>query len=431
MNFDPPAIDVDSEIALLGSLILDPANIDRVSPIIEWPDFGLLDHGQLYDALKTLHEAGKPIGDARVLMPALKELHLPETVTSAAFLYKIINGATPWHAAYLAKQIVCGAHRRRLWKLSMDMARRASDGHDSPAEIAAFAESQLAGIGGAPTPAARRVDAVAAEFLDELAKPRATGAGVMTGIMRHDSLVGQWMPGELVILAARPGVGKTAFALQVAGYNAKRNRPALIVSLEMTDRELVSRILCRNGVDSKQVRTGSVGKHELDTMASNALEFADTPLFVHSPYKAGVSQIRAVAKHQRASCGLSLLVVDYIGLVKAEDRSRPRHEQVAAVTGALKAMAKELEVPVLALCQLNREADGNAPILSHLRESGSVEQDADIVVFLHPESKDRSQVKLIVAKHRHGETGMFDLRWNAAETLFSDPGCEQFGRYGG
>lgn len=242
----------------------------------------------------------------------------------------------------------------------------------------------------------------------------------MSGFEALDSSAGGWMSGELVILAARPGVGKTTFAMQVAAHNAARERRVLFVSLEMRDRELVARMLSGDpGVDSRRLRAGRLGTADIDKLRAAADDIRDLPVRVWAPPSATLARIRGVAKREVAFGGLSLLVVDYIGLIRpaAGDTKRPRFEQVGEVSAGLKSLAKELDVPVLALCQLNREADGTEPRLSNLRDSGSIEQDADVVLFLHRET---TATKLIVAKHRHGETGSVALRFDGSTTRFSE-----------
>jgi replicative DNA helicase len=217
-------------------------------------------------------------------------------------------------------------------------------------------------------------------------------------------------------------MGKTSFALQVALHQASKGRPTTFVSLEMTGRELASRhIVTRTGIETRRLRSGELqllDLQEIDQVASDAAKLA---MRIWSPHQATVAQIRGVAKRDAATAGLSLLVVDYIGLVRPTDPRRPRHEQVSMVSAALKSVAKELQIPVLALCQLNRESDKTKraePKLSHLRESGSIEQDADIVLLLHRRDNHDGQTKLIIAKHRHADTGALMLTWDAVRTSF-------------
>ena len=200
--------------------------------------------------------------------------------------------------------------------------------------------------------------------MNELNTPT-TRRPVFTGIERFDRVAGGLLPGELEIIAARPGNGKTSLAMQIGNRLARLDRPVLFVSLEMRAAELVGRLLCGStGIDSRHLRRGQVDPAKF---ADEIADMAGTPLTIFDPPAATMQRIRAVAKMQKAATGLELLIVDYIGLVQPRDRKIPRHEQVAEITGGLKQLAKELDTPVIALCQLNREADGADPKLSHLR----------------------------------------------------------------
>jgi replicative DNA helicase len=195
----------------------------------------------------------------------------------------------------------------------------------------------------------------------------------------------------------------------------------------MRDAELVRRILCsRADTDSRDLRSGTLDKRQRESLVGAMLSLDGLPLRVWSPASASLAEIRAVARHEKATAGLGLLVVDYVGVVRPDDRRLPRYEQVSQISSGLKALAKELETPIIALAQLNREADGNEPKLSHLRESGSIEQDADVVLLVHhPQTTGVSRgdgirtAHVIVAKHRHGETGRVSLFWDPRATRFS------------
>ena len=416
----PPPSDPDSETALLAAVILDPTNMGKVVDLVSADDFGDPDFGAMFEGLRTLHDAGLPIGDPKVFLPELQRANVP---VDAALVYRLIQEGTPANARYYAKQIRRCEMLRRHYRIGWDLLERTTATDADPADIGQWLESRLATIGQRVADPPRQLDEVAGEIIADLRdRDSAAPRGIMTGLIRHDETTGGWQPGELVILAARPGVGKTALALQVAMHNAMRHRPVLFVSLEMRDRELVTRVLCgRSRVDSRLLRAGDVTPSDLQDLERASTEVDGVPLRIWAPPTATLPLIRAVAKRERVASGLALLAVDYIGLVQPDDRTRPRHEQVAAVSAGLKRLAKELVVPVLALCQLNREADRTEPRLAHLRESGAIEQDADLITFLHRPDSD-ARTTLIVAKHRHGETGKMELAWLPEETRFDDGG---------
>jgi replicative DNA helicase len=387
--------------------------------------------GSVFAALCVLHDAHLPIGDLTWLPGELARMDVPTDVRSPAALFKCSQAAVhAGHCLFYAEQIARASKRRGLKLLAVELDEDASDPTGDPEEILRRHESKIARLSHHQPLSARTVGELAADVLTELDQPRAKGGGVMSGLPKLDEAIGPIMPGELAIVAARTGCGKTSLATQWAEHVAERGKPALIVSLEMRGAELAKRMLCsRAGLDSRDLRGGTLGPEERGGLVDAMQALGGLPVRIWSPPSASVAEIRAVARHAKATTGMGMLVVDYIGLVRADDRRLPRYEQVSAISAALKTLAKELETPLIALCQLNREADSAEPKLSHLRESGSIEQDADMVLLIHhpPASNGHTSaeirgVSLIVAKHRHGETGRVSLLWHGRETRFSCPG---------
>lgn len=411
----PPAV-IESEKALLGSVLMMPDKvIDNVVGHTGATDFYDESLGRIYGILCGLHAAGFPVGDLKATLAELKRQGVYESLGGAAFIAELVS-QTQWvHAVTYAKQVAATSVLRQQLRICADWIDRIYN--EEPAEdCAAWVETQLACLSGNGASGSRQADEVADQVIGELDRPN-IAPPVMTGMFYVDSAIGGWMPGELVVLAARPGCGKTAMGLQIATYNAESSRRVLFASLEMADHELATRVLCtQSGINSRRVRSGEVTQSERDRLKQAAAEIRHRPLVIWSPPTATIGKIAAVARREAARGGLSLLVVDYIGLIRSDNDQRPRHEQVAAISAQLKGIAKDLHVPVLALCQLNREAHGKEPTLAQLRESGAIEQDADIVLFIH-QMQDR-QAKLIVAKHRHGETGSCMLGWEPERTRF-------------
>lgn len=192
----------------------------------------------------------------------------------------------------------------------------------------------------------------------------------------------------------------------------------------MTEIEVVKRVLCgRSRVDSRRLRSGNYNEDHIRAIEDEVNNVAGLPIAVWAPHSATLSQIRAMAKQAKVTGGLSLLIIDYIGLIRPDDHRLPRHEQVARISRGLKGLAKELQIPILTLCQLGREAESDPPKLSHLRDSGAIEQDADIVLLLH-RIRGQSDAQLIIAKHRHGEVGQLPLKWNRARMAYEDASPE-------
>jgi replicative DNA helicase len=423
----PLLVDPKMETAIIGAVILDPHRIQHAKLLIRGDDFADADLGLAWETLIAIEEAGKPVGDPKVVLSEFRRAGLPDSVASPAFIGQVAGGndaAIAHSAPYYASEVRRLSLLRRQQGLAYDLMLKVAQPKADPVVIAAWVDAKLDIAGRSTDAPVRPIAAAAGDVLDELAEheTRPQQRSLFTGLSSIDQEVGGFSGGELIILAARPGCGKTTLATQVAIHNANAGRTALFVSLEMSDKELASRQLCSIArVDSRLVRSGNLDRDDRQALRDAKRALDGLPLRVWAPHSATIVQIRAVAKLEAAAGELRLIVVDYLGLVEPEDRSRPRHEQVGRVSAGLKSLSKELKVPVIALCQLNREADGQPPRLSHLRESGNIEQDADAVLFLHPDEQHDDRVKLMVAKHRHSDVGSFDLSWLRSQTRFVCP----------
>ena len=425
--------DTDSELALLAACLLDPTNVDRLGDQVFPADFYDSENGRLFDAIQTLHDAGKPICDMAVLVSELKQSGLYESIGGAAFIGKLfVDGkAQAPHAGFYASSVKRTARLRRQLDVAAELTRLAYDPKADPACITQWLDARLSGLDQRASDSGRTIGDIAAEVIADLKRPDARADNIFAGLPGYDETHGGWLPGELVILAARPKIGKTALAMQIAMYQATGNRPTLFISLEMEDRELVTRILCGSAkVNSRKVRTRRLDGTHIRALEAVAADMKGLPLKIEDPPQATLQKIRALAKAKKAANGLDLLVVDHLSLVRPSDPRRPRHEQVAEVSGGLKSLAKELGVVVLCLSQLNRECEGEVPRLHNLRESGAVEQDADVVLFLHRNRlpldekgnpQDTTTTKLITAAHRNGQEGEMELVWVPDETRFDEP----------
>jgi replicative DNA helicase len=260
--------------------------------------------------------------------------------------------------------------------------------------------------------------------------------GVLTGFSKIDEMTGGLHGSELIILAARPSMGKTAFALNIAEHVAvEQESPTLVVSLEMSKMELAQRMLCSRGkIDGSKLRSGYLAGNERQSLVKASAELGKAPLFIDDSPSRTVTEIGAVARRLKRQERLGLIVIDYIGLIEPENALDSRQEQVAKMARRLKGLARELDVPILCLAQLNRQTEAakdNRPSLSHLRESGAIEQDADVVMFVHREEYYHSledaedmgivgQAKIIIAKQRNGPVGDVKLSWMKQYTKFAE-----------
>lgn len=418
--------DHSPEVALIGSILTDPSQFRHVDglPAECFADVNL---GALWTVLVEMHEAGEPVRDMVCVTHRLKERNIDEKYRTPSALMRLTRDSVIGTVPFLAKQIRDGYCRRQMESLATELAQRAADPTITTDDTDGWLRAKLDGIG-STTPAksisARDAGIAAADELAEFRHAVAT-----TGIVSVDQLVGGFKAGELIVLAARPGQGKSALAMQIALNVAAHEQGVLFVSLEMTAKELMRRVLSADcHIDGRIWRNNSYTSDDVQDIRDAAEGYGDMPLRIWEPRKrseATTARVANVAALERARFGtLGLIVVDYLQLIEPRDRRIQRHEQVGEMTSALKGLAHDVGAPVLVLAQLNRAADKtDAPQLSHLRESGSIEQDADIVLMIH---NDDDESQLIVGKHRHGSTGKLSLRFNRRETRFEEAGPDRF-----
>ncbi|MFZ1935617.1 MAG: DnaB-like helicase C-terminal domain-containing protein [Thermoguttaceae bacterium] len=428
----PPA-DPEAERWVVGSIILKPSVLD---------DLGFLQSADFYDEtlspvftwLHDRHRRGEPI-DSGLLLKAFPGHDW------AARIAEILHAVPTYaHAVHYSRIVARLAKHRRLREIGIDLLQDAHRADGEPEEVLERAETALAevrlGNAGDGEPITAREAAMQAISRIDMIQQRGKSAGVLTGLSSFDNDQGGLFPGELTILAARPGVGKTSFALQVAHHNAERGRLVYFASLEMSAAELSIRLACgQSGVSNRLVRIGKFGDGDSQRLSDALIRQSKVSLEIHDRSMLTVTAIRREIR-KRKKRGLTLAVVDYLQLVTPEDRRLPREQQVARMVRQLKETAREYDVPVLCLCQLNRQADGDeTPRLSHLRESGAIEQDADVVLFLQqhePKDGETHNAILTVAKNRNGETGLLRLIWDRSRTRFSCPpvGYQEFQEFG-
>lgn len=437
------------ELALLGSIVYHAYTIGDPFPLlagrVDESDFLDIGYAKLFKAFQGMIDAGIPIHDPLVARSFCVEAKVPESVCQPSFLSDLLRD-TPnaAHLLYYADEVRDTAQKRRLIAAA---TRLLEAGYDRPTDwrqAAGSAEVELARIAGNVKAETRTIGEVAAgvvaKLREELNKPLRSAC--MTGIQPLDEVLGPLMRKELIVVAARPGIGKTAFGMQVAMHAADKGRRVFFASLEMGDDELATRVICRIAdINSKRVRSGDVTGGMIDSLGSAADQIADNPVMVWSPPGGTLAQIRGLAKHCHSKAPLSLVVVDYLQIIEASgsERGMQRHEQIGVFSAGLRKLAKELDVPVIALAQFNRAADNQEPTLANLRESGSIEQDANIVIGLHSgetstDIGDPFTVTAIILKHRAGAKGRVRMTFHPVETRFGEcitADSEPPKRYGG
>jgi replicative DNA helicase len=434
-----PPCNLEAEIAVLGSILILPHVCDDVALIVRPDDFYDDAHRILFTNMLALHDAGRKI-DPTLLTDHLKTAGDYDRIGGAAYLAKVINSvATAAHAKYYAEIVRDKATYRALINASTETLRDAYDEAYEANDALNQAEQRVFAIldkrDSGSVSSIRDIMHLALDRIDARLKGEHAAAGVDTGFTELDALTGGLHRSELVVLAARPSMGKTALAMNIAEAVSMRYRtPVFFVSLEMSSMELADRMLCSVArVNGHRLRNGTLSREDRQRLVEKAGLVSEAPLFVDDSPNRTVTQVAAAARRVSRRCGgLGLIVIDYLQLIEPDNSKDPRQEQVARITRRLKGLAREMTVPVLCLAQLNRQAEAakeNRPRLNHLRESGAIEQDADVVMFVHREEyyhtgEDRDQyagqAEIIVAKQRNGPVGDIELHWHKEYTRFEN-----------
>ncbi len=443
---------LEAEKAVLGSILLLPQVFDEVALVIRPHDFYDDSNRILFEHLLQMHDGGQQL-DPMLLVERLRSADQYESIGGAAYLAELGSVVpTAAHAEYYAKIVADKSVLRSLIHAGTDITHDAYDPTSETREMLSKAEEKIFGIlESRGTGELSMISEVLQESLDRLDSRmdnQHSFGGLETGFDDFDQLTGGLQNSELIILAARPSMGKTALAMNIAEHAAlKTLTPVLFVSLEMSAIELGDRLLCSVAeVNGQRLRNGTITGDERRKLVQSAAEVSQAPLFIDDSPSRTMTEISANARRLKRREGLGLIVIDYLQLIDPDNSRDPRQEQVAKIARRLKGLARELEVPVLCLAQLNRQVEAtrdNKPQLSHLRESGAIEQDADVVMFVHREEyyqtneedreRFRGEADLLIRKQRNGPTGDVKLAWVHDFTRFrsySQKPYEEFEAYG-
>jgi len=419
---------LEAERALLGSILLDNTALNMALELIEKDDFFSEAHRITFEKMVGISEKNRTI-DLVTLCEELSKDGQTEKAGGAAYLAALTDGVpigTSVAVSEYSRIVKEKSIIRRLINASNNLISRCMEGTDDPGTLIDLAQSQVFDI------AEQKVqsgfsnirDIMRSSFgtIDDLLDRGQRVTGVATGFKDLDDMTSGLQPGELVVVAARPSLGKTALALNIAAHAAIENHKTVgLFSLEMSKESLVIRLLCSEAkTDSHRLRSGFSNREDWKKLTRALGRLGDAPLFIEDTPALSIMQIRAKARRLKMEKGLDLMIVDYLQLVSGQGRFENRTQEVSYISRGLKSMAKELKVPVLALSQLSRAPEqrlGQKPQLSDLRESGSIEQDADVVIFIFRERKAAEEspegevdgrgveMKLIVEKQRNGPTG--------------------------
>jgi replicative DNA helicase len=408
------------EEALMGGLLVKPDSIYQAIEYVEAKDFA--DHalGLLFSTMQTLLRAGVPLDGNNVLLE-LKRAGLLGRIGAARYAALVQNGL-PHHVRFYSEQVAKHSQIRRLRVLVASLQDELKQPDADAADIAE--KIQLALIDAAVV-RADDVDSagrICMDELDRLELLRTAGeSGVLaTGIPCIDRALGGGLPKGVTVLAARPSIGKSALALEIACRVAARNEPALFVSIEMSRQQNAHRLLSRQAkLSIGSIQGAGYADSDVPRLLKASSELNELPLRIWQASGATASRIESMLRLHKARHGLRLAVIDYLGLVHAAVSRSSIYEQTTANSHAFATMAKRLDLPILLLAQLNRGAEGERPELHHLRDSGAIEQDADVVAFLHRDQRDSQEADFILAKQRQGKIQAARLRFDQGR--FFDP----------
>jgi replicative DNA helicase len=433
INRVPPQ-SLDAEQAVLGSMLLDKDALYNVIEIMTLDDFYQDSHQVIFKAILELNEKGKAV-DLVTLSEDLRNKNLLEAVGGVSYL-GLLGSVVPTaaNAHYYANIIHQKAILRRLISTATMIVEKGYDEVEDVNHLLDEAESMILKVAeqGQRQGFAyiKEVLFKALEDIEYLVKHKGEATGIPT-FKDLDRLLLGLHKSDLIICAARPAMGKTSFCLNIAQRVAVYSKETVAVfSLEMSKDQLVQRMLSGEAmVDQHKLKSGYLAEEDLQRLTIGAGKLAEAPIYIDDTPGITVMEVRGKCRRLKAEHGLGLIVIDYLQLMQSHKRTESRQQEISEISRSLKALARELDVPILALSQLSRAVEQSAdkkPSLSHLRESGALEQDADCVLFIHrpeyydPETEKKGIAEIIVAKHRHGPTGTVELAFLAQYTKFVD-----------
>ena len=426
---------IEAEQSVIGAMIMDRDAVTVASEMLNVEDFYQKQYGILFEAMTELYSEGKPI-DLITLQNRLKEKDVPPEISSLEFVRDMITTVpTSANVKYYAEIVSEKALLRRLIKVNEDIAAECYAGKERVEDILEDTEKQIFQV------LQRRssddfvpIKEVVLNTLDKIeAASRSKGSvtGMATGFIDLDYKTSGFQPSDLILIAARPSMGKTAFVLNIAEYMAFRsNETVAIFSLEMSKEQLVNRLFAlESRVDSQILRTGNLSDSDWANLIEAAGTIGRSNLIIDDTPGISVAELRSKCRKFKLEHNLGIIMIDYLQLMQGSRRSESRQQEISDISRSLKELARELQVPVVALSQLSRAVEqrpDHRPMLSDLRESGAIEQDADVVMFLYrddyynhdTEKKDVAEV--IIAKQRNGPIGTVELAWLPRFTKFAN-----------
>ena len=426
---------VEAEQSVIGSMIMDREAIVVASELITGEDFYNKQYGVLFETMEELNNEGSPV-DLVTLQNRLREKDVPPEVSSLEFVRDLITAVpTSANIKYYAAIVAEKATLRKLIRLNEEIANTCYVGKESLEFILEDTEKRVFQLVQKRntndfTPI-RQVVMNAMDRIEAASRNKGNVTGIATGFTDLDYRTAGMQPSDLVLIAARPSMGKTAFALNIAQYVAfKQNKSVAIFSLEMSKEQLINRMFSlESSVDAQKLRTGQLNDQEWERLIESAGIIGRSRLMIDDTAGITVSELRSKCRKLKLENELAMIIIDYLQLMNGTGRTDSRQQEISDISRSLKALARELNVPVLALSQLSRAVEqrpDHRPMLSDLRESGAIEQDADVVMFIYRDdyynhdSEKKGVSEIIIAKQRNGPIGTVELAWLPEYTKFAN-----------
>ena len=435
--YNIPPQNIEAEQCVLGAILLENEALPRALEILRPEDFYRENHRQIFKAMAELFEKNEPT-DIITLTEQLKRNNKLEELGGASYLVELSEKIpTAANIEYYAKIVRQKSILRSLINSATQIAARAANDQEDIEDLLDFSEKTIFSIAEHQIKPSyyplKNILKTTFKDLERLYERKQLVTGVPSGFFDLDAMTSGFQPSDLIIVAGRPSMGKTAFCLNIAQYAAaEANVPTAIFSLEMSKEQIALRMLCSEArVDNHRLRIGCIAENEWGKLAMAAGKLAETSIYIDDTPGISVFEMRAKARRLKAEHGLGLIIVDYLQLMSSsKTRSESREQEISEISRSLKALAKELNVPVIALSQLNRRVEDRVdkrPHLADLRESGAIEQDADVILFIyreevyHPDSEEaKGKAEIIIGKQRNGPIGDIKLTFRSEYTRFEN-----------
>ena len=432
-----PPHSMEAEQAVLGAMLMNKDAVMVASEIITGEDFYQTAYGIIFDSVVDLFKAGKP-ADLITLQEKLKEKNVPPEISSMEFVKDLLEGTqTSANVKYYAEIVRDKAILRRLIRINEDIANTCYLENKPLEEILETTEKQVfelveRGNSQEYVPI-RDVVLNALDVIERASKTKGNVTGIPTGFIDLDYKLSGLQPSDLVLIAARPSMGKTAFVLNIAQHVAfRQNKAVAIFSLEMSKEQLVNRLFSlESHVDAQLLRTGNLSDTDWEKLIEGAGTIGNSRMIIDDTSGISISEMRSKCRKYKLEQGLDLIIIDYLQLMSGSGgrKNESRQQEISEISRSLKGLARELNVPVVALSQLSRAVEQRTdkrPMLSDLRESGAIEQDADVCMFIYrddyynPDTEDKNIAEIIIAKQRNGPIGTVRLAWMPQYTRFGN-----------